>query len=325
LIFIMRRVLQYGLVLFAVLSINFALPRLAPGDPAYFLVGEALQDMTPEEIQQVLSEFGLNRPVLEQYWSYLWGIVRGEWGTSLRFGKPTTEVLLERVPWTLLLSGSALGLSSLFGVMTGVVAAWKRGRRQDVGILSLVMFLDSMPPFWVAMLLISLFSVTLGFLPAFGAVPIGATGDAAYVVGVAKRLVLPVATLALAQIGSVFLISRYSMLTALGEDYMVTAEAKGVGEVGLVFRHALRNAILPIYTNATLSLGVLLSGAVVVETVFSYPGLGQLIFESVLARDFNLLQGAFLLVSVGVVAANLLADLTYPLIDPRVRRLGALG
>jgi peptide/nickel transport system permease protein len=187
------------------------------------------------------------------------------------------------------------------------------------------MFLDSMPPFWVAMLLISLFSVTLGFLPAFGAVPIGATGDAAYVVGVAKRLVLPVATLALAQIGSVFLISRYSMLTALGEDYMVTAEAKGVGEVGLVFRHALRNAILPIYTNATLSLGVLLSGAVVVETVFSYPGLGQLIFESVLARDFNLLQGAFLLVSVGVVAANLLADLTYPLIDPRVRRLGALG
>ena len=305
------------------LTLNFALPRLAPGDPAYYLLGQAVSDLTPEERLQVLSEFGLDRPVLEQYWRYLAGVARGDLGVSLRFGKSVSSVLVERVPWTVLLVGIATALSVLLGVGAGTVAAWKRGRKQDVGILSVVMILDSMPPFWVAMLLIAVFAVALGLLPSFGAVPLGTTGGLAFGTGVAKRLVLPVTTLSLAHVGSVFLITRSSMLTALGEDYVVMAEAKGVSERGVVFRHALRNALLPVYTNVTLSLGALLGGAVVVETVFSYPGLGQLIFESVLARDYNLVQGAFLLVVVGVVAANLLADLTYPLIDPRVRRPGA--
>ncbi|MBI4178348.1 ABC transporter permease [bacterium] len=316
------RILAYGLSLFVALTINFALPRLAPGDPAYFLLGRAVSELTDAERAKLLSEVGLDRPILEQYGRYLAGIVTGDWGISLRFGKPVTAILAERVPWTLLLGGSALIVSVLLGMTLGVFAAWKRGQKEDIGILSFVMLLDSMPAFWVAMMLIGVFSVTLGLLPAFGAVPIGAAGGMSQVIEVVRRLILPVATLTVTHVGSVFLITRYSMVTALREDYIVMAEAKGVGERGVVFRHALRNALLPIYTSITVMLGTLLGGNVVVETVFAYPGVGRLIYESILARDYAVMQGAFLLIVFLVLAANLMADLAYPLIDPRVRRQG---
>ena len=304
------RVGQYALVLWIALTLNFALPRLAPGDPLRYVVGDEANVLSSAQRSRLLAEFGLDRPVLEQYGSYVADLFRGDLGVSVRFGRPVGEVLADRLPWTVLLVLPAVVLSSLAGTALGALAAWRRGHAPDVGLLVGMLVLDSLPGFWVGMLLIAVFAVQLGWLPAFGA-------------EVGRRLVLPVATITLATLGGTCLLARAAMLTTLGEDYVRMAEAKGLREREVLLRHALRNALLPVYTNVALRLGALASGAVVVETVFSYPGLGRLIYESVLARDYPLLQGAFLLISVGVIAANLAADLTYPLLDPRARRLGA--
>ncbi len=317
------RLAQYALVVWIALTLNFALPRLAPGDPLDYVFGQEVNTLTPAQKEQVLRELGLDRPVMEQYVGYFTGIVRGDLGRSIRYRAPVMEVLLDRIRWTLALIVPALILKALIGTVLGAVAAWRRGSSRDLGLLTTMLVLDSMPAFWTGMILISVFAVQLGWLPSFGATPLGANDDPlTLAVEIGRRLVLPVTTITLATVGAVFLLARASMLTTLGEDYVMMAQAKGLSERDVVLRHALRNALLPVYTSLTLSLGVLASGAVVVETVFSYPGLGRVIYEGVLARDYPLLQGAFLLVTVGVVGANLLADLTYPLLDPRVRRPG---
>lgn len=324
----MRRVLsrigQYALVLWVALTLNFLLPRIAPGDPINYLLGDEVNALTPEQRNQLLSQYGLDRPVLEQYVQYWLDLASFQLGTSVRFGQPVAEVLLDRLPWTLLLVGFATVLSTLIGTTAGTIAAWKRGTGSDTGLMIGTLSLEAMPGFWIGMILISVFAVGLGWFPSFGAVSLVSFGGGfSYVLDVAHHLILPVITITLATSGSIFLLTRASLLTTLGEDYTTMAEAKGVSERGVVFYHALRNALLPVYTNFTLSLGTLVGGTIVIETVFAYPGLGRMIYQGVVARDYPLLQGAFLLVTIGVVSANLLADLTYPLLDPRVRRPGA--
>jgi peptide/nickel transport system permease protein len=315
---------QYALVLWIALTLNFALPRLAPGDPLDYIFGQEVLTFTPAQREQVLRELRLDRPVWEQYIGYFTGIVQGDLGRSIRYRAPVTDVLSDRIRWTLLLIIPALILKAVIGTTLGALAAWRRGSARDLGLLGSMLALDSMPAFWTGMILISVFAVQLGWLPSFGAMPLGASGDTfTLALEIGRRLILPVTTITLATVGAVFLLARASMLTTLGEDYVLMAQAKGLPERTVILRHALRNALLPVYTSLTLSLGVLASGAVVVETVFSYPGLGRVVYEGVLARDYPLLQGAFLLVTVGVVGVNLLADLTYPLLDPRVRRPGA--
>lgn len=314
------RLLQYGLVVWAALTLNFALPRLAPGNPLSYLFGEEAHTLTAEQRRAVLAEYGLDRPILQQYGVYLAGIARGDLGVSIQTGRPALRVVVERVPWTLLLVLPALLLSTTLGTLLGAAAAQARGQRRDTALLVSMLALDSMPGFWLGMLLIVAFAVQLPWFPAFGAIPLVAgESGLAYAGEVLRRAVLPIATITLATMGSAFLLARGAMLATLGEDYLLMARAKGLSRRAVVFRHALRNALLPVYTRFTLSLGALVSGAVVVETVFSYPGLGRLIYESVLVRDYPLLQAAFLLVTLGVIGANLLADLTYPLLDPRVR------
>jgi peptide/nickel transport system permease protein len=317
------RLAQYALVIWVALTLNFALPRLAPGDPLDYLFGQEVNTLTEAQKQQVLRELRLDRPVMEQYVGYFTGILRGDLGRSVRYRMPVTDVLADRIRWTLALIIPALIIKAIIGTVLGALAAWRRGTTRDLGLLTTMLALDSMPAFWTGMILISVFAVQLGWLPSFGAMPLDTGGDPvtlAFEIG--RRLILPVTTITLATVGSVFLLARASMLTTLGEDYVMMAQAKGLPERTVILRHALRNALLPVYTSLTLSLGVLASGAVVVETVFSYPGLGRVVYEGVLARDYPLLQGAFLFVTLGVVAANLLADLTYPLLDPRVRRPG---
>ncbi|PID57626.1 peptide ABC transporter permease, partial [candidate division KSB3 bacterium] len=311
----------YLLVFFVILTINFALPRIAPGDPAIYLVGEDIQSMSEEERAQVLHEFKLDRPVIEQFWTYLSGIFTGDMGTSLIYGRPVWDVVLARLPWTLLVMGVSLIFSTLLGTLIGIIGAWKRGGRRDIGVLVLVMFLSSVPPFWVAMLLITLFSATLEWLPSYGAYAIATIpGTTPYLISVLKRLVLPVLTLTLVRTGSMFLTARSSMIMAMEEDYVMLAHAKGLRESSVVFKHALRNALLPIYTNVMVAIGHLVGGAAVIETVFSYPGIGNTIYESVIARDYSLLQGSFLMISVSILLANFVADIGYPLLDPRIRR-----
>ncbi len=317
---VVRTSLQYVAVLFAAVCLNFALPRLAPGDAVdYLFPPELAGSISPEQRAEVLREFGLDQPVLTQFGQYLLGLAQGDLLLSVRYGRPVLDVLAERIGWTLLLVGSAVVLATLIGTFLGFRSAWRRGSAGDTGVLSGVMFVDALPPFFIGMLLLLVFSVELGWLPTFGAQPTTAAGGVALLVEVAKRLVLPLVTLTLASIGPIYLIARSALLAELREDYVLMAEAKGLS-AARVRRHAERNALLPVSTVVLIGLGNLVGGAAVVETIFSYPGLGRLIYESVLARDYPVLQGAFLLLAVGVILANFLNDLLYPLLDPRVRR-----
>ncbi len=318
-----RRTLGYLGVLLAAVVLNFALPRLAPGDAVdYLLPPETAGDISAQERERLLAQFGLDDTAWVQFGRYLSGLVTGDLGLSVRYARPVTEVLAGRVGWTILLVGSALVLSTVIGTLLGFYSAWRRGRPSDTRTLTGVLVIDAMPPFFVGLLLILVFSVQLGWLPIFGALPAAEATGIGFLLAVGERLVLPLTTLTLGFLGSVYLVARASLVGELAQDYVLMAEAKGLDARG-VRRHAQRNAVIPITTVTLVGLGTLVGGAAVVETVFSYPGLGRLIYESVLTRDYPLLQGAFLLLAVGVVLANLLADLLYPLLDPRIRRPGA--
>lgn len=314
-----RRSGQYLLVLLVLATLNFILPRLAPGDPVDFLLPPDVGGASPEVREQVLARFGLDEPLHVQFWSYLTNLVRGDFMISTRFGEPVTEIVMNRLPWTLLLVVGAVLVSTLIGAIAGFRAAWKRGSARDVGSLSIVMFFDSLPPFFVGLLFILVFSVTLGWFPVFGALPTVPATGVGFLGDVAVRAALPMATLAIAGLGFVYLTARSAMVSELGEDYIMVASAKGLSDRA-IRRHAQRNALLPVWTAAMLNVAVLSGATTVVETVFAYPGLGRLVYDAVLARDYPLLQGSFFVLALIVLAANIIADLVYPLIDPRVRR-----
>ena len=316
-----KKILQYALVLLIALSINFFMPRLAPGDPLQYFFGDSsLNELTVEQRLAVEKELGLDLPVWQQYIQFITSLFHLDMGSSIKYGVPVTEVLAERIPWTVLLVAPSLLLSAVIGIAIGAYAAWNRGKKRDVFLLTSMLTIEAIPGFWIGMLLIAIFSVQLGWFPSFG---IGSMSDMKGVyelfIHFLQHSFLPIVTITIASIGSNFLLTRASMLDTLGQDYMSMAEAKGVSKSHLIFKHALRNALLPVYTHFTMSLGVLVGGAVIVETVFSYPGVGRLLYESVVARDFPMMQGVFLVITLAVILANLLADITYPLFDPRAR------
>lgn len=314
---------QYALVLLIALSLNFLLPRFMGGDPLQFIVGEDIGRLTPEERERVRRENGLDLPMHVQFAGYLGDLVQGDLGWSISKKAPIGDVLKQRIPITVLLTGTALVLSTIIGVALGALAAWRRGRRSDLSILTFFMFLESMPAFWVGMLLVAIFAVNLRVLPIFGFETPYVRYEGWNRIGdIAKHMILPVTTLTIVSVSAMFLTARYSMLTVLGEDYITVARAKGIHERFVLFRHALRNALLPVATLFMLRVGFVFSGAVVVETVFAYPGLGRLIFEAVVARDYPLLQAGFILATVTVIAANVMVEFIYPLLDPRVRAHG---
>ena len=324
-----KKLFQYFLVLFVAISINFGLPRLAPGDPlSYFFDESTLKELTAEQKQAVLESVGLGGSVWEQYITYLKGIFTWDFGTSIKYAVPVTEVIGDKLAWTVVLILPALILSALIGVIMGAYSAWNRGKGRDVTLLTTMLTFQAIPGFWIGMLFIAVFAVQLGWFPTYGAVSIVQDGTTwGFIKDVAWHLVLPIATLSIATVGSNYLLTRSSMLESLGQDYIMMAEAKGVSKKTLIFNHGLRNALLPIYTQFTMALGTLIGGSVVVETVFSYPGIGRLLYESVVARDFPMMQGVFLMITFGVIAANIFADLTYPLIDPRAKSsaIGKVG
>lgn len=316
----LARVGQYGLVLWVAISLNFLLPHLAPGDPTDIFAGES-NSLSAAQRDRIRVDYRVNGSLVEQYGRSWARLAHGDLGISTRHGRPVTDVLVERLPWTLVLVGLGTAIATVVGVTAGAVAARRRGRRRDLALVCGLMALDSMPGFWIGLVLVALFAVQLGWLPSFGAVPLdAAAGSIAWAYEVGRRLVLPLATLVLATVGTTFLQARAAMVSALEAPYVELAEAVGVAPRRIVYHYALRNALLPVFTQLTLTLGTLLSGVVVVESVFSYPGLGRVTFEAVQARDYALLQGAFLLVTVSVIAANVVADVAYPRLDPRVRR-----
>lgn len=321
--YILRKLLGAIVTLFFVLVFNFFLFRILPSDPVKFLTRGAGLQIEPQEQQELLREFGLDKPVFPgQFLDYMGDTLRLDFGTSLtvQSGRPVTEIFLDFLWPTLLLVGVSTVFSVLIGVWMGIRAGWRRGGAFDRGSMGVSLVFYSMPEFWLGMLLIMLFSVRLGWFPNAGRVTLGAdyTGFAA-VADVLNHLFLPALTLTLAYLGEYYLVMRSSLLDVLGEDYIQTAKAKGVRERMVLNKHAVRNALLPTISLVALSFGFVLGGAITVEVVFSYKGLGGLTYEALQSQDFPLLQAIFLFASAAVIFMNLVADLIYGYFDPRVR------
>jgi len=318
--YLAKRLVQAAFTFFVVLLLNFTIPRLMPGDPARILANEGM--LPKEAVDTLVRTFNLDRPYHEQLVSYLVNAFRGDFGFSYKY-YPTTvmELLLTRLPWTILLLGLATITTSIFGIVIGLVCAWKRESKTDVAALSVSIFIWAIPYFWLAMVLLYLFGYIFPIFPLGHGVTVGARhgGFVEYLGDVLWHLALPVIAITLTGYASYSLITRNTMIETLAEDYVLTAEAKGLSERQVLLRHAARNALLPLVTMIALRLGFIVSGAIFTETVFSYPGVGLLIYESIMYQDFPVLQGAFFILSVTVIVANLTADVLYSILDPRIK------
>ncbi|MGZ8601609.1 MAG: ABC transporter permease [Actinomycetota bacterium] len=321
--YILKKVVGALLTLFFVMVFNFFLFRILPSDPVKFLTRGAGLQIDAQEQQELLREFGLDKPVFPgQFVDYIGDALRLDFGSSLtvQSGRPVLDVFLSFLWPTLLLVGVSTFFSVVIGVWMGIRAGWRRGGAFDRASMGVSLIFYSMPEFWLGMLLIMLFSVGLGWFPNAGRATLGAeyTGFAA-VADVANHLFLPALTLTLAYLGEYYLVMRSSLLDVLGEDFIQTARAKGVRERMVKNKHAVRNALLPTISLIALSFGFVLGGAITVEVVFSYKGLGGLTYEALQSQDFPLLQAIFLFASAAVIFMNLGADLIYGYFDPRVR------
>lgn len=320
---VIRRVLGRlaGIVLaiLVIATINFVLVRTAPGDPAQVMAGQS--GATDEKfLEQVRAEYGLDQPFLVQLGTYLGKVVTLDLGYSFRQRRPVSDLILERLGPTLLLTLSAFFLSLIGGVTFGALAGLKHGRWSDLAISMVALLLYATPVFWLGLMLVLVFSIQLDWLPAFGYANIRAAGYGPlyYAWDVAKHLFLPAVTLSAIYMAVYTRLMRSSLIEVAAEDHVKTARAKGLGEAAILRGHMLRNAALPVVTFAGLQVGALIGGSVVVETVFSWPGLGRLTFDAVTTRDYPVLLGLFLVMSVLVIAVNLLTDLIHRLIDPRI-------
>jgi peptide/nickel transport system permease protein len=301
-----------------IVILGFFLLQLAPGDAVDVLTGEA-GGATQETTQALRHHFGLDQPVLHQLASYLIGLAHGDLGWSARFNVPVTQLILQRLPGSLLLASSALLVSLAVGVVLGALMAAREGGLLDRLFSLAALLLYSLPSFWISLMLIVVFSIYLGWLPSGGSQTIGGPeGGLAGALDHLRYMVLPVLSLSLFYIAIYARLVRVAMIEAKAQDYVRTARAKGLSERRVLIRHVLRNALLPLTTVAGAHVGGMLSGGVVVETVYGWPGLGRLAFESVMGRDFRVLLGILLLSSLLVIVANTLVDILHGLLDPRV-------
>jgi len=312
--FILRRLLSAVPILLLVSLITFGLMRLVPGDPSAVIAGLSA---TPEQIAAIRSQLGLDQSLPVQLLRWYGGLLHGDLGRSLLLGQPVVEAAFLRLPVTLALSAYALVLTLLIGLVSGIVAALKQNTVIDQAAMLFAMFGISMPSFWLGLLMILLFAVHLGWLPTGGYIAF--MDDP---LGWLRTSTMPAISLALLQAGLLARITRSTMLEVLRQDYIRTARAKGLPQRLVVFKHALANAMIPITTVIGIILGLLISASVVIETMFSIPGMGQLLTQAVLNRDYPMVQGGLLIVTGLLVLTNLLVDMGYALLDPRVRYEG---
>lgn len=317
--FVGARLVKAIVVLFGILVLNFLLIHAAPGDPAAVMAGEA-GAADAQFIEQLRTRFGLDRSLPEQLWRYVSGVARGDLGYSYRQQMPVATLILERLPATLLLTGTAFAVSLGLGTFAGAVAARRAGTWADTAISAVALVFYATPLFWAALMAILLFSVRLEWLPSFGYESVGSDhGPIGRALDIAAHLVLPATTLGLFFTAVYARMTRASMLEVTQLDFVRTARAKGLSEGLVQRRHVLRNALLPIVTLAGLQAGQLVGGAILTETVFAWPGIGRLMFEALSSRDYNLLLGVFLVSAAMVLLFNLVTDIVYRVVDPRIR------
>jgi peptide/nickel transport system permease protein len=301
--FLVRRLLLTIPVLLGVATLVFSLIHLVPGDPAQAMLGEGA---SPQDVAQLRARLGLDRPLLEQYWTYLKGLPKGDLGTSLRTQLPVADQIAERLPATAELAGAAMLVAVVLALPLGVVAAVWRGTWVDQGAMALALAGISVPGFWLGPLLALVFAVELGWLPVSGR-------------GTLAHLVLPAITLGAALAAILARMSRASVLEELREQYVVAARARGASRLRAVVVHALGNSLIPVVTILGLQLGAVLTGSIITETIFSWPGVGRLLIQSINFRDYPMVQGCILLIAITYVSMNLLTDVVYGWLDPRIR------
>ena len=313
--YVVKRIGHSLITLWLILTLNFFLFRMLPGDPVRLLFADP---RVPIETLDVLrAQYGLEGSLLQQYGLYLVNILQGKLGTSFVYNTPVSEILAERLVNTVMLLFPAMVLSILLGCGLGIVAAIRSGRTADFICLSLSQLLWATPAFWLGLL----FMIFAGsFLPLSGMLTAGMRFDSlwAKTMDIVRHMAMPLITLSLVTLGQYAIVMRNSLIDVLTEDYMLVAKAKGFSKTRQLFSHAMPNAVLPVMTLAAMNLGLLIGGAIQTETVFTWPGVGRLVFEALLRRDYPVLQGAFLVISVCALIANLLADLLYKQIDPRL-------
>jgi ABC-type dipeptide/oligopeptide/nickel transport system permease component len=301
--FLARRIALTIPVLLGVATLVFSLIHLIPGDPAQAMLGES---SSPEDVAELRTRLGLDRPLLEQYGAFLRDAIRGDLGRSLRTSQPVTSAILERMPATIELAAAAMLVAVGFAIPLGIAAAVWRGASLDHAASTLSLLGISIPNFWLGPLLAIVFSIELGWLPVSGR-------------GTWASLVLPAVSLGAALAAILARMTRATLLEELRQPYVIAARARGASRVRAVVRHAFRNSLIPVITLIGLQFGAVLTGAVITETIFSWPGIGRLLIQSIGFRDYPLVQGCILLIAVTYVAMNLVTDLLYGLVDPRIR------
>jgi peptide/nickel transport system permease protein len=302
--YLINRLALSVIVVFGVSILVFSMLHLVPGDPAVVMLSESASG---QDVERLRHDLGLDQPLWIQYTLYISHVVHGDLGRSIRLQQPVAELIAGRLPATLELAVTSLSLATLFGIAVGAISAVRRGRASDHLVMAAALLGVSLPSFWLGLLLILFFGLRLGALPIAG------NQDGLL------SLVLPAVTLAAVPTATIARLTRSGLLDVLGEDYVRTARAKGLNELAVIVDHALRNSMIPVITVVGVQFGVLLGGAVIVETVFAWPGVGRLLIDAVSARDFPLVQGIMLFISISFVLVNLLADVVYAYVDPRIR------
>ncbi len=320
--YVLGRVLHGIPIILAIVVVNFFLIRLAPGDAAQVLAGES-GAATAEYMRQIREQFGLDQPLWLQFVNYMKNLLVFDLGFSFRHNREISELIMDRLGATALLMGTSMVLSIGFGILLGAIAAVRDRTFLSHVIMILAIITYATPLFWVGLMLIIVFALNLGWFPTSGIATIGAPVDGfEYVIDVAHHLVLPAIALSFFYMALYTRLMRASLLETLGQDFIKTARAKGLSSSKIVFRHALRNAIIPVLTMAGVQVSAMLGGSVIIESVFGWPGLGLLAYEALFSRDLNLLLGIFFLSSILVVLTNAIVDVIYTVVDPRIRLNG---
>jgi peptide/nickel transport system permease protein len=322
---IVRRLGLYLLTAWVAITVNFALPRLMPGNPIQNLIGKIQSQVTPAEINAIRLSFGdTKQGVVGQYFTYITQMFHGNLGISITLGAPVTSILRESVPWTVGLIGISTILSFVIGTFAGAMLGWTRGSRFD-NLIPTATFFQAVPYFFLATVMLLAFGSDLHWFPVLGAYNQTVTPgwNWPYILNVIRYAELPVISIVLSSIAGWMLGMRNMMITMIGEDFVLMAVAKGLPRRKVIF-HAARNAVLPSIANLSLAIGLVVSGALLVELVFNYPGVGDLLLQAVLNEDYPLIQGIFLVITLTVLAANLIADFIYLALDPRTRTEAAV-
>lgn len=312
----------YGSVLVILILLNFLLPRLMPGGPLEYLEGQEGGAMLTEEQKASMTEYyGLNDSLAEQFVVYIEKLVQLDFGRSFLYKLPVTDIIMSHISYTLWIVGISTVLSMIIGILLGLLSGWANAKRGDKGLLFTMLAIGALPEFLLGMLLLLVFAVSINLFPMSGASTSFLADESwwAIVRDYAAHATLPIVTLTIVNVTSIYLLVRNETVQVVASPYIEFAKMKGIKKSRLLFRHTLKNALIPIFTLMMIRIGITLTGAIFVETLFSYPGIGQLLKESILSRDYPLMHGLFLLFSVIILLCNALADMLYPKLDPRVK------